>query len=170
LLARLTQPPWKPGQQVSPPPQQTPAQQTPLPQMFPHRPQLFESLSGWTQPPEQPTKPGLQHLATPPMTSLGLVQIWPAPQHTPTQQTPLAQTFPQAPQFCGVLISTQTPPQPLKRPPVRRQQIPLLQNCVSWKGLGLQSCPQVPQFFESLCRFTQTPLQGVWPLGQEVVH
>ena len=33
-----------------------------------------------------------------------------------------------------------------------------------------QAVPQTPQFFRSLCRLTQAPLQSDSPVGQESAH
>jgi hypothetical protein len=47
---------------------------------------------------------------------------------------------------------------------VGHAQTPLVQlarGCPDSRGVELQLLPQVPQFWTSNCRLTQTPLQGV---------
>jgi hypothetical protein len=78
------------------------------------------------------------------------------------QVVPLAQRFPQAPQFeLSVCSSTHAVPQ-AERPPVQVSvHLPAVQSCAP-----THSVPQVPQLFGSIERSTHTPPQDVCPAGQ----
>jgi hypothetical protein len=72
-----------------------------------------------------------------------------------SQTSPLAQAVQPVPQ-CWGFDWTQPPPQ-LTKPPVQAQE-PAVQVLPLW-----QTLPHVPQFWLSLCRFTQVVPHCIWP-------
>lgn len=119
------------------------AQRTPQP------PQLFESVFVFTHaPPHTFVVPDAQHVLE--------THIW-----------PVAHAVLQPPQCAGSVVgSTQLAPPQSSVPPAQvEEQLPAEQ-----RSIALHAWPQVPQFFESVSGFVQTPLHTVVvPPGQQVL-
>jgi hypothetical protein len=98
--------------------------------------------------------------------SPSVVQAWPfAALHCPSLQPVVVQTFPQTPQWLGLLSTFVSQPGELasQSPNPGTQiavQVPAEQTGVAF-GATPHAVPHVPQLERSVCRFTQAPAQSV---------